>query len=149
MRNIKFIAIHCSATSQTETINSMIRYWKEQLHWNNPGYHYIIKPCGEVVQLLEEDKPSNGVAGFNSVTVNICYIGGIRTDGSPIDNRTPEQKAAIVFLLEQLKERYPKAKIQGHRDFSPDKNGNGIVEPSEWIKNCPCFDAKSEYKNIR
>lgn len=149
MRNIKFIAIHCSATPQTATIDSMIRYWREQLHWNNPGYHYIIKPCGEVVQLLEEDKPSNGVAGFNSVTVNICYIGGIRTDGSPVDNRTPEQKAAIVFLLEQLKERYPKAKIQGHRDFSPDKNGNGIVEPSEWIKNCPCFDAKEEYKNIR
>lgn len=149
MRNIRFIAIHCSATPQTATIDSMIRYWKEQLHWNNPGYHYIIKPCGEVVQLLEEDKPSNGVAGFNSITVNICYIGGIRTDGSPIDNRTPEQKAAIVFLLEQLKERYPKAKIQGHRDFSPDKNGNGIVELSEWVKNCPCFDAKSEYKNIR
>lgn len=149
MRNIKFIAIHCSATPQTATIDSMIRYWREQLHWNNPGYHYIIKPCGEVVQLLEEDKPSNGVAGFNSVTVNICYIGGIRPDGSSIDNRTPEQKAAIVFLLEQLKERYPKAKIQGHRDFSPDKNGNGIVEPLEWIKNCPCFDAKSEYKNIR
>lgn len=137
MRNIKFIAIHCSATPQTASINSMLRYWKEQLHWNGPGYHYIIKPCGEVVQLLEEEKPSNGVAGFNSVTINVCYIGGIRPDGSPADNRTPEQKAALVFLLEQLKERYPKAVIQGHRDFPNVK------------KACPCFDAKSEYKNIR
>jgi N-acetylmuramoyl-L-alanine amidase len=47
-----------------------------------------------------------------------------------------------------LRKLYPKARISGHRDFSPDLNHNGIVEPSEWIKQCPCFDAKEEYKRI-
>jgi hypothetical protein len=30
--------------------------------------------------------------------------------------------------------------IKGHRDYSPDMNGNGIIERNEWIKTCPGFD---------
>jgi N-acetylmuramoyl-L-alanine amidase len=41
-----------------------------------------------------------------------------------------------------------KIEIVGHRDLSPDLDGDGIVEPQEWIKQCPCFDAKEEYKDI-
>ena len=33
-------------------------------------------------------------------------------------------------------------KRQGHRDLSPDLNGNGEIEPEEWIKACPCFEVK-------
>jgi len=29
--------------------------------------------------------------------------------------------------------------IKGHRDFSPDLNGNGIIERNEWMKTCPGF----------
>ena len=47
-----------------------------------------------------------------------------------------------------LRKLYPKAIIQGHRDFSPDKNHNGIIEPSEFIKDCPSFDAKFAYRNV-
>jgi hypothetical protein len=47
-----------------------------------------------------------------------------------------------------LRKLYPYAKIQGHRDFSPDRNGNGTIEPEEWIKACPSFDAKTEYRMI-
>lgn len=149
MRAIKYIVVHCSATMQNATVKSIRDYWKNVLKWNNPGYHYLVKPGGEIVQLLTEDRPSNGVAGYNSRSVNICYIGGITAEGKPVDNRTEEQKAAMCFLLQQLKERYPGATIKGHRDFSPDVNGDGVIEPSEWIKFCPCFDAREEYKNIK
>ena len=149
MRTIKYIVVHCSATPQDATVQSILDYWKNILKWKNPGYHYIIKPSGEIVQLLDEDKPSNGVAGYNSQSVNICYIGGIMANGKPVDNRTEEQKAAMCFLLQQLKGRYPKVTIRGHRDFSPDLNGNGVIEPFEWIKHCLCFDAREEYKNIK
>ena len=47
-----------------------------------------------------------------------------------------------------LRKLYPYAKIQGHRDFSPDKNHNGTIEPWEWIKDCPSFDAKMAYRNV-
>jgi N-acetylmuramoyl-L-alanine amidase len=32
--------------------------------------------------------------------------------------------------------------VCGHRDLSPDLNGDGEIEPEEWIKACPCFEVK-------
>lgn len=113
-----------------------------------PGYHYVVQADGTVTQLLGEDKVSNGVKGFNSTSINVAYIGGIDAQGKAADNRTAEQKASLVKLLKELKGRYPKAEILGHRDISPDRNGNGIVDPWERIKECPCFDAITEYKGI-
>ena len=95
-----------------------------------------------------EEKISNGVKGFNLVTVNVAYVGGIDASGKGVDNRTAEQKESLLKLLKELKGRYPQAKIQGHRDFSEDKNGNGIIDPWERIKECPCFDAIPEYKDL-
>ena len=49
---------------------------------------------------------------------------------------------------QQLREQFPDAMICGHRDFSPDLNGDGIIEPWEWMKACPCFDAIDEYQSL-
>lgn len=103
---------------------------------------------GKVFNTLSEDEVSNGVKGFNSNLINVAYIGGIDAKGKPVDNRTEEQKKSLLLLLKALKKKYPNAIIQGHRDFSPDTNKNGIVDPWERIKACPCFDAKVEYKNL-
>ena len=54
----------------------------------------------------------------------------------------------MFYLLQQLREQFPDAMICGHRDFSPDLNGNGIIEPWEWMKACPCFDAIDEYQSL-
>jgi len=35
--------------------------------------------------------------------------------------------------------------VCGHRDLSPDLNGNGEIEPEEWIKQCPCFEVAKEF----
>lgn len=137
MRTIEYIAVHCTATSQTTTVSSIQEYWKNNLKWKMPGYHFIIKPDGEVVKLLSVDEVSNGVKGFNSKTINISYIGGIDEYGNPKDTRTEAQKIAILNLLKLLKTRYKSAKIQGHRDFPGVK------------KACPSFDAKTEYKNLK
>ena len=53
-----------------------------------------------------------------------------------------------MVILTELKVKYPNAKIVGHRDFSPDLDKDGKIEPFEYIKICPSFDAKNEYKNI-
>ena len=136
MREIKFLAVHCTATPQTATVSSIQNYWKNVLKWKMPGYHFIIKPNGEVVQLLEIEKVSNGVKGFNSVSINISYIGGVDSKNKPIDNRTEAQKKALIDLLKKLKKQFPKAIIQGHRDFPEVK------------KACPSFNAKTEYKHL-
>lgn len=136
MRTINYIVIHCTATQPDVKIESIKRYWKENLKWKNPGYHYMIKADGKIVNTLPIDQVSNGVAGWNSQIINISYIGGIDKSGNPKDTRTEEQKKSIVKLLRELKSTFPKAKIQGHRDF-PNVH-----------KACPSFDAKKEYAGL-
>ncbi|WP_284464910.1 N-acetylmuramoyl-L-alanine amidase [Chryseobacterium sp.] len=133
MRTINYIVVHCTATQPDVKIESIKNYWKENLKWKSPGYHYMIKADGEIVNTLPIDQVSNGVAGWNSQIINISYIGGIDKSGNPKDTRTPEQKASILKLLKELKSKFPKAKVQGHRDF-PNVH-----------KACPSFDAKKEY----
>lgn len=147
MRNIKYLAVHCTASSQRMTIDSLRAEFRRK-GWKNPGYHYVVSTDGKIHQLLAEENVSNGVRGYNSVSINIAYIGGIDANGKPIDNRTPLQKLSLRKLLILLKKKYPNAIIQGHRDFSPDLNKNGKIEKSEWIKACPCFNAKEEYASI-
>lgn len=136
MRNIKYLAVHCTATAQTAKIEAIQNYWREHLGWQTPGYHFIVKADGELVNLLPIEKISNGVKGFNSETINICYIGGIDKKGLPKDTRTLAQKETLLGVLKVLKNKFPTAKIQGHRDFPNVK------------KACPSFDAKKEYQNL-
>lgn len=147
MRNIKYIVVHCTAGSQRTTIDGLRLEFKRK-GWKNPGYHYVVEPDGKIHQLLDDEGVSNGVKGFNSVSINVAYIGGIDLAGKPVDNRTREQKWSMRNLLRLLKGRYPNAVIKGHRDFSPDLNRNGKVDRCEWIKACPCFDAMEEYKDL-
>nr|WP_314698278.1 N-acetylmuramoyl-L-alanine amidase [uncultured Prevotella sp.] len=147
MRYIKYIAVHCTASHQSQTIEGLKQEFKRK-GWVNPGYHYVVSSDGKITQLLDEDKVSNGVKGFNSVSINVAYIGGIDTNGKPIDNRTDAQKASLRSLLRMLHKKYPTAFIQGHRDFSPDLNKDGKITPNEWMKSCPCFNAKEEYSSL-
>ena len=87
MRNIKYIVLHCTATLPTAKVEAIQKYWKEKRGWKSPGYHYIIKANGDVVKLLDENKVSNGVLGFNENCINVCYIGGITKDGKNADTR--------------------------------------------------------------
>lgn len=137
MRNIKYIVIHCTATPLNTTIESMKRFWKDIRGWGDtPGYHYIIKSDGEIIQLLEEDKNSNGVYMHNSVCVNIAYIGGVDKDNKPLDNRTDAQKKAMFNLIEKLSDKYKGVETLGHRDFA------------NVHKACPCFDVRTWLKDF-
>ena len=147
MRKIERIFVHCTASHQTASVNDIKNEFKRK-GWKNPGYHYIVDPGGAIHQLLDDDKVSNGVRGYNQTAINVAYIGGIDAEGKAMDNRTGPQKKALAKLLRLLRSRYPDAVILGHRDISPDTNGNGTVDPWERIKECPCFDAKTEYAGL-
>lgn len=135
-RNIKYLVVHCTATSQTATVSAIMNYWRSQLGWKNPGYHYLISADGHVHSLQPESKASNGVKGYNAQSIHISYIGGIDAFGNARDTRTAKQKIALVQTLDKLRKKYPDAQILGHRDFP------------NVTKACPSFDAKTEYKNL-
>lgn len=162
MRRIDRIFVHCTASWQESTTVESLKAEFKRNGWKNPGYHYVIFPSGRIEKLMDEDKISNGVKGYNATAINVAWVGGIAYEyqdptktvkGSKqkvitIDNRTDKQKLALFDLLTKLKLRYKSAMIMGHRDISPDLNHNGIIDPWERIKECPCFNAMVEYMDI-
>lgn len=147
MRVIKFLVVHCTAGSQNESKADLIA-WFRKLGWKNNGYHIWVDGEGKRHDITPLERIANGVAGYNANSIHISYAGGIDAKGKPIDNRTDAQKAMLISILKELRVKFPKAKILGHRDFSPDKDKDGKIESFEWIKVCPCFDAITEYSAI-
>jgi N-acetylmuramoyl-L-alanine amidase len=149
MRAITRIFVHCTASWQNNTTVDSLKKEFANKGWKNPGYNWVIFPDGKVVKLLDESKVANGVKGYNPNSIHVAWVGGINKENPEgIDNRTPEQKLALFDLLVKIKLRYKDAMILGHRDISPDLNHNGVVDPWERIKDCPCFDAMTEYMDI-
>ena len=149
MRQIKRIFVHCTASYQsTYTDAKLVQEFKNK-GWKNPGYHYVIRPDGTIFHMLDDAEIANGVSGFNTTGIHVAYVGGISKEyPKGVDNRTPEQKSTMYDLLKSLKTKYPKALILGHRDISPDVNGNGQIDTWEYIKACPCFNAMKEYADL-
>lgn len=150
MRKIERIVLHCSGGPSAQTAASIRNYHllpvsRGGLGWRTPGYHYVVEADGRVVRLVDEAHPSNGVRGYNASSVHVCYTGGLDSKGVPADTRTPAQRAALLRLVNALRGKYPRAAVLGHRDLSPDRNGDGHISPDEWVKSCPCFDAAKEY----
>lgn len=133
MREIRYIVIHCTATVQNASIEAIKRYWKEVLNWKNPGYHIMVKPSGERVNVHTIEKVANGVAGYNLNSIHVSYIGGVRGKEA-VDNRTPEQKAELKKIVLELKERFPEAEIKGHRDFPNVRKDCPSFDVSKWLK---------------
>jgi len=153
MRNITKIFIHC--TAGYGDVEAIKKYWKS-IGWKSVGYHRIVDLNGNVHSLADYSEITNGVKNYNANGIHISYIGGVSKSNvnKAEDTRTEEQKKAIICeiinALEFLKKHQDisKIKILGHRDISPDKNLNGLVDSNERIKECPSFDAIPEYKSI-
>ena len=136
MREIKEIIVHCSATPEGRDFTvADIDRWHRERGFSGIGYHYVVYRDGSVHEGRPIEQAGAHCKGHNAHSIGICYIGGMTADNKqPKDTRTILQKAALIHLLLQLRERFPKAKIHGHRDFA--------------AKACPSYDATKEYSAI-
>ena len=144
MRFINLIVIHCSATRQDRCYTEYdLTTDHLRRGFSGAGYHYYIRKNGDIKSLRPVEQPGAHAKGYNANSIGICYEGGLDEHGRPSDTRTPFQKHSLRVLVMTLLRDYPDARLCGHRDLSPDLNHNGEIEPEEWIKQCPCFDAAS------
>ena len=116
--------------------------------------HIIFRPgktLADITKILSyQQVTTRAVAqtgGSNAISLGVCYEGGLDENGKAADTRTSRQKEAMHRLVSELLQRYPDAKVVGHRDLSPDTNYNGIVDPWERIKECPCFEVIEEFES--
>lgn len=157
MRPIKLIVIHCTATPNGRwTTTADIDAWHKargfrreptaRLQYNpallHIGYHHIIYTNGAIATGRSHAEIGAHVTGHNAESLGIAMVG--------TDRFSLAQWTALRELINALTQpqgrnpaRYPNARLAGHRDLSPDRNGNGVVEPQEWLKTCPGFDVVS------
>ena len=135
MRQINEIIVHCTATKEGKNFKvDDINRWHKQRGWNMIGYHYVVYLDGTIHQGRSEDQIGAHCLKHNTNSIGVVYVGGLDANGKPKDTRTEAQKQGLRKLLTELKRKYPKAVIRGHRDFA--------------AKACPSFDATREYKDI-
>lgn len=158
---IQKIVIHCSATRNGKSLHTAqqtaaqtIDSWHkgrgfkrnpERCRQFNPhllhiGYHFVIDVDGTVESGRQEGETGAHVKGHNLNSLGICLVGGVTASNKYHGEYTEKQWQALYRLLRQLEAKYPDARICGHRDLSPDLNGDGTIMPNEWVKACPCFD---------
>lgn len=138
MKVIKYLVIHCTATEDGREVSSdEIRHWHTDpipkgRGWKQVGYSDMIHLDGWLENLVpynDDDwvdswEITNGVAGFNSVSRHIVYVGGLK-DGKPFNTLNTHQRYALATYISKFKKEHKMVKIVGHCDLAP--------------KDCPCF----------
>jgi hypothetical protein len=103
------------------------------------GYHFVVDLDGRVFTGRHLDETGAHVAGHNARSVGICLVGGAE--------RTARYQLAqwrsLALLVQALLQRFAHASVVGHRDLSPDADGDGKVESHEWLKTCPGFNVSA------
>lgn len=129
------IILHCSATQEGKN------FTVEQIHnmhlkngWTGIGYNYYIDLNGVIWEGRPEDCVGAHTTNHNSVSIGICYCGGVDKNNKAKDTRNELQKKAMLELLRYLHKKYPQATIHGHNEFA--------------AKACPSFKVKDYLKTI-
>lgn len=145
-RIIHTLVWHCTATPEgREQTRAQIEAGHRKRGFDAIGYHKLVHLDGSVSEGRPEAQAGQHVAGHNTGTLGYSYVGGVDAKGKPKDTRTPEQMQTMIRMTREAAAKYGLRAVVGHRDLSPDLDGDGVVEPHEWVKQCPCFDVIPEY----
>jgi hypothetical protein len=145
MGKLTFLIIHCTATPAGRKVTSDdIRRWHLiGRGWKQVGYTDMIHLDGTVENLVKHDENdiiepweiTNGVAGENSISRSIVYVGGLCPDGAnPMDTRTQDQLAALETYVLNCIKKHPEIMVAGHNQFA--------------AKACPSFDVPTWLESI-
>lgn len=140
------IVVHVTASSLKYPMTSAkLRAGHKARGFSDIGYNEWIDRNGKLHKGRAGGPDVRGahVGGYNSVAFGISLEGGRDKYDMSI-----KQMETLARRLRELCDMYPNAKICGHRDLSPDADGDGIVEPHEHIKMCPQFDAIPWAENL-
>lgn len=136
--DVQFLAVHCSATPGDRDVTAAdIGRWHTNQGFTGIGYHYVIRRNGQVEPGRRLDQRGAHVAGFNHCSIGICLVGGVDKAMKPENNFTNAQMDSLREVLTGLQKRFPKAVIQGHRDFP------GVA------KACPSFDVGAWWSSLQ
>lgn len=135
MREINEIIIHCTGNTPNSRLTAVEidKMHREERGWKKGiGYHYLVLPDGTVQagRDLDVEGAHCKAKKKNVGTIAIAYVGGLKSKDECADTRTPQQRAAINWLVFHLSALFPIKRVTGHNDYAN--------------KACPCFDVKAD-----
>lgn len=112
------IVIHHSASDTNTTIDDIHR-WHLGRGWSGIGYHYVIYPTGVIYRGRPERKIGahayqDKLHEANTDGIGICLIGNFM-----LTPPTNIQLQALIWLINDIRKRYPNLPIIGHKDVQP------------------------------
>lgn len=150
MSKLQYLVIHCTATPVGREVTSdEIRKWhtspvsKGGRGWKQVGYTDMVHLNGIIERLVKNNEDANvdpwevtnGVAGYNSVSRHVVYVGGMSKDNKTAqDTRTAAQLRSLENYVKDFHRRFPEVKIVGHNQLA--------------AKACPSFDVPAWLKSI-
>jgi len=164
-RTIDTIVIHCSAApnGSKQTIEDIdaghkARGFKRDRQATrnfNPqlphiGYHFVITADGVLHTARGIEEVGAHVQGSNAKSIGVCMVGtdefshaqwlALQNCMVALANRI-SGKTITLLSVAATKQAFKDMgiAIKGHRDYSPDLNGDGVIDRTEWIKICPGF----------
>lgn len=157
-RLVDLIVVHCSATPSGARLGNglttpagVMDLWHRErgfrrstearsaFNWRLValGYHFVIDVDGSVQTGRHLNEVGAHVAGHNANSIGICLVGGAEREA----RYTAPQWGSLHALVTRL--RGADMAVRGHRDLSPDLNGDGKAQPNEWLKTCPGFEVSA------
>ena len=120
MRTIRKIVLHYSATKDDHDVTAKeIDRWHKNRGWRMIGYHYVVRLSGEVEVGRPEEMVGVHTKGHNADSIGVCFIGGLKGNSKKGSNTMNEaQEQSVISLLKDLLQRYPEAKLYGHKDLN-------------------------------
>ena len=144
----KYLIIHCTATPEGRDISpAQVFEWHtfpppKGRGWSKVGYSKLVLLNGGIHTFVQDNEDqfvdtweiTNGVKGINSISMHVCYVGGVDEKFNPKDTRTNQQKTALEVIAGKVLLMNPEIKIAGHYHFA--------------AKACPSFDVEKWLEEI-
>lgn len=146
-RKRRYLMIHCTATPEGREVypEDIVRWHTSPKPlgrgWKQVGYSEMILLDGKIENLVPYDEDdevdsweiTNGVAGYNSVSTHIVYVGGTDRTGKPKDTRTNAQKRTLETFVKNFIAKHPYIKVAGHYQFNSGKACPSFNVP-KWLR---------------
>lgn len=145
-----YIAVHCAATPPNLDIGrAEIDRWHRAKGWLMIGYHLVIRRDGRVETGRPIDAIGAHVKNYNHNSVGVCLVGGVDVHGKPDNNFTSAQWETLAVVLRDLKAKYPKAYVQGHRDFPNVHKACPSFDVRDWLAETRALETNQPRKSMK
>lgn len=125
---ITHLCIHHSATNGSIPLENVARYHVEDRGWAGIGYHFYVKPDGEIYQTNRMETVSYHVSNNNDHSIGVCVSGDF-TYAPPADTQVDATARLVAWLMQELS--VPEEHVLGHKEFP----ANDTSCPGEtWLK---------------